>query len=130
MPRTTQLTLSLVSKPGVLAALTRTLADAGVNITALCAGDAAGRGKVRMLVNNPVKARRALRKAKYRAVEEPAFAMRLQNKPGALARVAAKLAKARINIKSAYATTAGRRGATLVITVGGNAARARRVLGG
>ena len=37
MPRTTQLTLSLVSRPGTLAALARTLADAGVNITALSA---------------------------------------------------------------------------------------------
>jgi len=32
MPKTTQLTLSLVSRPGTLAALARTLADAGVNI--------------------------------------------------------------------------------------------------
>ena len=30
MPRTTQLTLSLVSRPGTIAALARTLADAGV----------------------------------------------------------------------------------------------------
>lgn len=128
MPRTTQLTLSLVSRPGVLAAVTRTFADAGVNIIALCAGDAAGRGKIRVLVNDPARARRALRKAKYRVVDEPAFTVRLRNKPGGLARVAEKLAKARINIKSAYATTTGRRAATVVFTVG-NAAKARKVLG-
>ena len=129
MPRTTQFTLSLVSRPGVLAALTHTLADAGVNITALCAGDAAGRGKIRVLVNNPARAKRALRRAKYRFAEEPAFAVRLRNKPGALARVTAKLARARVNIRSAYATTTGRAGATVVFTVG-NAAKARRALGG
>ena len=128
MPRTTQLMLSLVSKRGVLAQLARTLADAGVNITALSADAATGRGKIRVLVNNPGKAKRVLRKAKYRAVEEPAFVVRLRNKPGALARVAAKLAKARINIKSAYATTTGRGAATVIFTVG-NAARARRILG-
>lgn len=127
MPRMTQLTLSLVSRPGVLATLARTLADAGVNITAICAGDAAGRGKIRVLVNNPGKAKRALRRAKYRASEEPAFVVRLPNKPGALARVTAKLARARVNIKSAYATTAGRRSAVAVFTVG-SAAKARRIL--
>src|SRR5207244_1590324 len=39
MPKTTQLTLTLQSKPGVLAKVARALADAGVNITALSAGD-------------------------------------------------------------------------------------------
>ena len=129
MPRMTQLTLSLVSRPGTLAALARTLADAGVNITALSAAEASGRGKIRLLVNDPVRARRALRKAKYRATEEPAFVLRLRNKPGAIARVAARLAKERINVRSIYATTAGRGAAAVVLTVGGNASKARRVLG-
>ena len=129
MPRTTQLTLSLVSRPGTLATLARTLADAGVNIIALSAAETSGRGKIRLLVNDPVRARRALRKAKYRATEEPAFALRLRNKPGALARVAARLAKERINVRSIYATTAGRGAAGVVLTVGGNPSKAGRVLG-
>jgi hypothetical protein len=129
MPRTTQLTLSLVSRPGTLATLARTLADAGVNIIALSAAETSGRGKIRLLVNDPVLARRALRKAKYRATEQPAFMLRLRNKPGALARVAARLAKERINVRSIYATTAGRGAAGVVLTVGGNPSKARRVLG-
>ncbi len=127
MPRTTQLVLTLKSRPGVLAAIARALADAGVNIAALGAGDAAGRGRLRLLVNNPVKARRALRAAGFRPTEEPAFVVRLRNKPGALARVAEKVAKARINIRSAYATTAGRGSAMVVLTVG-SPARARKIL--
>ena len=129
MPKTTQLTLSLVSRPGTLAALTRSLADAGVNITALNAPEASGRGKIRLLVNDPGRAKRALRKANYRANEEPAFVVRLRNKPGALARLAARLAKERINVRSMYATTAGRGSAVVVLTVGGKASKARRVLG-
>ena len=129
MPKTTQLTLSLVSRPGTLAALTRSLADAGVNITALSAPEASGRGKIRLLVNDPGRAKRALRKANYRANEEPAFVVRLRNKPGALARVAARLAKERINVRSIYATTAGRGSAVAVLTVGGNVRKARRALG-
>src|SRR5438876_2693022 len=126
MPRTTQLTVSLKSRPGVLAQLARTLADARVNIASLSADAARGRGKIRLIVNDPVKAKRALRRAKYRFSEEPAFVVRLRNKPGTLARVAGKLAKARVNIKSAYATTAGR-GAAVVLTVG-STAKARKIL--
>jgi hypothetical protein len=126
MPRTTQLVLTLRSRPGVLADIARALADAGVNITALCAGDAAGRGKVRILVNNAGKARRALRAAGYRPVEEPAFVVRMRNRPGALSRIADRVAKARINIRSAYATTAG--GSASVVLTLGSPAKARRVL--
>ena len=129
MPRMTQLTLSLVSRPGTLAGLARALAEARVNITALNAAETSGRGKIRLLVNDAVRARRALRKAGYRVNEEPAFALTLRNKPGSLARLAARLAKARINIRSIYATTAGRGSARIVLTVGGNPAKARRVLG-
>jgi hypothetical protein len=128
MPRATQLTVSLKSRPGVLAQLARTLADAGVNIVTLSADSPGGRGKIRLTVNDPVKAKRALRRAKYRASEEPAFVVRLRNEPGALARVAEKLAKERINIRSAYATTAGRGSATVVFTVG-SPAKARKILG-
>jgi hypothetical protein len=55
--------------------------------------------------------------------------LRLRNKPGALARIAGRLAKERINVRSIYATTTGRGAAAVVLTVGGNANKARRVLG-
>jgi hypothetical protein len=126
MPQMAQLVLTLQSRPGVLAKVARTLADASVNIVALCAGEAAGRGKLRLVVNNPVKARRALRAAGYRAAEEPAFVIRMRNRPGSLARMAERVAKARINIKLAYATTAGS-SAAVVMTVS-SPSRARRLL--
>ena len=127
MPKATQLTVSLKSRTGVLAQLARTLAVAGVNIVTLSAQAVSGRGKIRVIVNDAVKAKRALRRGKYRFSEEPAFVVRLRNKPGALARVAGRLAKARVNIKSAYATTAGRGSATAVFTVG-SAKKARKIL--
>ena len=98
-------------------------------VSCASAAETSGRGKIKLLVNDPVRAKRALRKAKYRASEEPAFALRLRNKPGALARLTARLAKERINVRSIYATTAGRGSAMVVLTVGGNAGKARRVLG-
>jgi hypothetical protein len=126
MPQMTQLVLTLQSRPGVLAKVARALADASVNVVALCAGEAAGRGKLRLVVNNPVKARRALRAAGYRTAEEPAFVIRMRNRPGTLARVAERLAKVRINIKLAYATTAG--GSAAVVMTVSSPSRARRLL--
>lgn len=129
MAKTTQLIVSLESKPGVLAKLSRTLADAGVNITGVCAGETAGRGKIRLLVSDAGAASAALKAAKYRVSEEPALTLTLENRAGALAQVAEKLAQAKINIKCAYATTAGGGNATVVLSVS-NADKAQSVLGG
>ena len=129
MAKTTQITLTLQSKPGVLAKVARTLASAGVNITALCAAETAGKGKIRLLVSDPARAKEALKAAKYRPGEEPALTLTLEDRPGALAQVAEKLAQAKINIKCAYATTAGMGSATIVLAVA-NPDKAQAVLGG
>jgi len=65
LPKITQLVVSLESKPGVLAKLCRTLADANVNMTALCAPETTGRAKVRFLVADLPRAKEALKAAKY-----------------------------------------------------------------
>lgn len=128
MAKTIQLTLNLESKPGVLAKISRALADAGVNITGLCAAEASGRGKLRILVTDPARAKAALTGAKYRVSEEPALTFSLENRPGALAGVVEKLAAGKINIKCAYATTSDGGHATVVLTVS-NADKAQALLG-
>jgi hypothetical protein len=105
MTKLTQITVTAQSKPGMLAKIARTLADAGVNITAICAAESAGRGKVRMVVSDPARARQALADAKIRCGEEPALLLSVEDRPGTLATLAGKLAAAKINIKCAYATT-------------------------
>ena len=129
MPKVTQLTLTLESKPGVLAKISQALAGAGVNITAICAAETAGRGKVRMVVSDPARAKEALKAAKLRCGEEPALVLTLEDRPGALARVADRLAAAKINIKCAYATTSGMGGSATVVLSVSNADKAASVLG-
>jgi hypothetical protein len=129
MPKTMQITVSLESKPGVLAKLCQTLADAGVNITALHAGETAGRGKIRLLVDDPTRAKEALKAAKYRIGEEPALTVTLEDRPGTLAGITEKLAQGKVNIKSAYATTAGGGRSTVVLTVA-NPDKAQSLIGG
>jgi len=128
MAKTTQITVSAESRPGVLARVSETLARAGINIVGVCAGEAAGRGKIRLVVSDPARARAALTAARIRSGEEPALLLSLEDRPGALAEVAAKLAAARINIKCAYATTAGGGKAQAVVVVS-NPEKAERALG-
>jgi len=129
MPKVTQLVLTLQSKPGVLATVCKALADAGVNIEALCAPEAPGKGKMRLLVSDAARAEAALKAAKVRAGKEEAVTLALENRPGAMADAARKLAAAKVNIKCAYATTTGPGQATVVLTVS-NAAKALAALGG
>jgi len=129
MAKTTQLTVTAESKPGVLARVSEVLSQAGINITGVCAGEAAGRGKIRILVSDTTRAKQALAAAKIRCSEEPALLLPLDNRPGALAAVASRLAAAKINIKCAYATTAGSGGTAHAVIVVANPDKALKALG-
>ena len=129
MAQVKQITITAASKPGVLAKVCGVLAGAGVNIIAICAADAGGRGKLRMVVTDPPRARQALAAAKIRAGEEPALMLTLDDRPGSLGEIAARLAAAKINIKCTYASTTGAGGTAQVILVVPNPAKAERALG-
>lgn len=126
MAKVTQLTVSAESKPGVLARVCNALAGAGVNIVGVSAGDSAGRGKIRLVVSDMARAKQALSAAKIRTGEEPAVMVTMDDRPGALADAASRLAAAKINIKCAYATTAG--GRAQVVIVVANPDKAERAL--
>src|SRR5437867_13232365 len=124
-----ELTVSMPNKPGQLAALADALGKAGVNIQALSASTAAGKGVIRVVPSDPAKAKRALKSAKIRVSgERDVLEIRLSNKPGALARVAKRLGKAKVNIDSAYLLSADRRRAVAAIGVR-NMRAAKKALG-
>ena len=77
-----------------------------------------GTGKLRLLVADLERARAALKTAKIKFGEETALLLSLENKPGALRKVADTLMKSRINIKCGYCTPSreGKR-AIVVLTV-------------
>jgi hypothetical protein len=126
MAKTTQITVTAESKPGVLAKVCDALGKAGVNIVAVCAAESAGRGKIRLVVSDPARAKQALTDAKIRCAEEPALVLSMDDRPGALAEAASKLAAAKINIKCAYASTGG--GKAQVVVVATNLDKAERAL--
>jgi hypothetical protein len=130
MAKITQITVTAQSRPGILAKVARALADAGVNITAMCASESTGRAKLRLVVSDPARARKALADARIRCSEEPALLLSVEDRPGTLATLASRLAAARINIKCAYATTviAGGGPCHVVVAVA-NADKAEKALG-
>lgn len=118
MPTTTQLVISGLSKPGVIARVTSVLGEAGVNIKAFSAPEVTGTGKLRLLVADLDGARAALKAGKIKFKEETALLLSLKNQPGALMDVADLLTQNRINIKCGYCTPSreGKR-AIVVLTV-------------
>ena len=102
-----------------------------MNIRSLAATTGGGQGTVHILVDDKDagKARRALKKKKYRiSGDRKVVEVRLANKPGTLARAAARLGKARVNIDSAYMSGQGKRSTSLALGVK-NASAAKKALG-
>ncbi len=104
MAKVKQLTVSLENRPGTLAHLARVLADPKVNVVALLGSTAGVPGSAQVVVDNVNRAKKALDKAGLSYTEGTLEQVELENKPGALAEFAAKLAKKGINIDSAYVT--------------------------
>jgi len=124
MPVVPQVVVTVANRPGALARVCEALAARRINITGLdCSGP---ERQVRLLVSSPGRAMQALQKAGFRSRLEKVVALRLPDRPGALARAARKLARRKININYGYATTTrGARRATIVFGVS-NPGRAAR----
>lgn len=131
MPIATQLNLPLDNEIGTLAGLSRALAHHGVNLMAIAAPET-GRegGAVRLVVMNRDLAVRALSKAGYLFSEEQVLFVELSNRPGALAKAVEKLARARMNIRYAYATasTRAKKTAAVIAVAPDDLARAAKIL--
>ncbi len=100
-----QFVVPLENKPGELAHLATILSAAAVNIQAISIPETppGKAGKVRLLVDNEAVARRALASAKIPFEEEEVIVLYLENKPGALAGLAEKLTREKIELEYAYA---------------------------
>jgi len=99
-----QLSVAIENAPGRLAAVSALLADRGINIEALCVINNVEQGMLRMLVSDAAAARGILESAGFPVIEADVLNVELTDRLGKLARVAAALAAANINIEYAYAT--------------------------
>ena len=110
-----QLSIFLENRPGGLAKICGTLAEAGINIMALTIHDTVDHAIVRLLADRPVKALLVLEQLGLYILESDVIVMELENQPGALAEVARKLARADINIEYAYCSATEHQGTGCLI---------------
>jgi hypothetical protein len=125
---TTQLALFLENKPGTLARVCDTLSEAKINIYAFATSDTVDHSVVRMVVSDTRKALLICEEHGTLVVENEVLMIEGDNKPGSLARIAHKLAAAKINIEYAYCATAPNAKRGLLILRPTDCKRALKVL--
>jgi hypothetical protein len=123
-----QLSVFLANKPGMLADVCDELARAGINIFALTISDTADHSVVRMVVSDPEKALAIFEERGVLTVGSKVLMIENNNKPGALAKIATRLAKAKINIEYAYLATSPKAKRGLLILRVDDTKRALKVL--
>jgi hypothetical protein len=97
-----QISVFLENQPGRLGALCDILAEMGINIEAIMVPSGTEYGIVHLIVDRPQEALQALEQHAYRTYTSRVLDMRVTNEPGALARVADRLAELGIDVKYAY----------------------------
>ncbi len=98
-----QISVFLENKSGRLAELTNVLGKAGVNIRALSIADTSDFGILRLIVNKPGDAFKALKGAGFTVSITDVIAVEVEDQPGGLAAVLKILESAGINIEYLYA---------------------------
>lgn len=112
-----QVTVFLENSAGRLSALTRCIADAQVNMSALTIAETAEFGVVRIVCRDAPGALAALRAGGFRASSAPVLAVAVPNKPGGLADVLETLDGMNVNIEYGYCFTVGAERAVDVIKI-------------
>lgn len=124
----TQFSVFLVNKPGILAQVTRALADEKINVVAMTLVDSQEHGVLRMVAENQQAAREVLTKLNLPMTETDVLCVDLPNQSGALADVAQLLGSNHININYAYCTSGAPGGRTTGVFKIGDHAKAQHLL--
>jgi len=128
MQVTKQLALFLDNRPGTLARVCDALAEAKINIYAVCTSDTIDHSVVRLVVSDPDRALRVFEEHHALAVEDDVLLIEGDNKPGSLSRICRRLADARVNIEYAYCATPPSAKKGLLVLRVSNAAKAMKAL--
>lgn len=100
-----QLALFLENRPGTLARLCDALAAAKINIYAISTSDTIDHSVIRMVVSDYRKALHIFEEHGTLVVEDDVLMVETDNKPGSLAKLAHRLAAAKVNIEYLYCAT-------------------------
>ncbi len=98
-----QISVFLENKSGRLADVTKTLADTNINICAMSIADTTDFGILRLIVNKPEDAERALSEQQFTVSCTSVIAIGVEDKPGGLARALEIIQDNGISIEYMYA---------------------------
>jgi hypothetical protein len=128
MQITKQLAIFLDNRPGTLARVADALAAAKINIYAITTSDTVDHSVIRLVVSDYRKALNLFEEHGTLVVEHDVLIIEGNNKPGSLARIAHKLADAKVNIEYAYCATPPEAKKGLLVLRVGDAKKALKVL--
>ncbi len=97
-----EITVIAKNQPGEVAHLANVLAERGINIEDIDAETNGSSGLIHLVVDQYDEALRALRDADFQAITEDALVIKLDDKPGALAKVASRFGAEKINLRSMH----------------------------
>jgi hypothetical protein len=106
MEITKQLAVFLENRPGTLARVADALAEAKINIYAISTSDTVDHIVIRLVVSDYRRALHVFESRGALVVEDDVLMVEGDNKTGSLARIAHRLAEAKVNIEYAYCATA------------------------
>ena len=101
-----QLSIFLENKAGRLAQVTKTLAEAGINIRALSLADTSDFGILRLIVNDTEKAINIMKEAGFTVGRTAVVAVEVDDKPGGLNNILEALSGQNVNVEYMYAFAA------------------------
>ncbi len=113
--------------PGILGRVLGTMANAGVNVRALCVSSEGARGHFLLITDNYRKAQTALKSLRYKVTLNRVVTVVVTDRIGVGAEIGALLGNAIINILYAYGSSGGT-GQTLLVFHTDNNKRALETL--
>ena len=102
MPKVKEYTVTIKDEPGALGKCFLALAERGVNILAFQSFVEEGESLLRLLADEPARAKKALGELRTIFEETEVAVIRLPHRPGELGRAAAALGENQINIDYSY----------------------------
>jgi hypothetical protein len=122
MGTTERIIIMVNNEVGVLAGITRVLANARINVESINTQSAGDRGAVILTADDTDRALSALNQAGYKAVSDEAVVVRLRDEPGSLSRVADRLKQAGVNIQNLHILARQNGHALIALTTNNRAA--------
>lgn len=97
-----QISMFMESEPGHLHRVLQSFEEAGVSVRGFSASDTGDYGIVRFVVDKPETALAVLKEAGAAVTTTPVLCLRLEDKPGEMARVIGVLAERGVNVRYCY----------------------------